>query len=133
MSMVDPTALWGGAALMGLLAACWSKVKLLLARVWSLAFVTVTVHGDAARALQAMCWTTLRRSPFGRRSYGSDPDHVRPRGGYQVVGYERAGTDRFFFWRGGRRLPLGTPPQRRGTAAGEAAPPPNTGQIQLTF
>jgi hypothetical protein len=94
----------GGAALLGLLAACWSQIRMLFWRVLGRVIVRVRVEGEAGQALMYYCWRHFKRSPFGERRYSAFPSFVRPTGRVLTVGYEHVGSDPIVFWRGWRPL-----------------------------
>lgn len=93
-----------GGALLGVVAACWSRLKLLLSRFLSLFIVRARLDGELGNALATYCWHHFRRSPFGERRYDSSKHYVRPVERYQTVGYEIVGTDPVVFWIGWRPL-----------------------------
>jgi len=96
----------GGAALVGVLAAFWNKIKVLTWRLANLLIVRARVEGDVGTALGYYCWSELKRSPFGEKRYCSINEFVQPVDRYQVVGYESVGTDPIIFWRGWRPILL---------------------------
>ena len=97
------------AALIGILTACWAKIKMFLSRLWSIVIVSVKIEGTAATAVKAYCWKHFKRSPFGERVYGSDNAWVRPISRLQQIGYEKMGSDPIIFWKGWRPMLVGVP------------------------
>lgn len=95
------------AALIGIITAAWSKIKVLLARAWSVFFVKVTVSGYLAVAIKAYCWQNFRRSPFGTKRFLSATYWVRPIHKPLVVAYEALSTDPILFWNGFKAILLG--------------------------
>lgn len=112
-----PEKLLGGAFAVGLLAACWSRIKFFSHRLLSLLIVHVRVEEDAGNAVRFWCWTNLARTPFGDRRYCAFTDYVRPVKRYQVIGYETVGTDPIVFWRGWRPLLVGLKSQGENSAS----------------
>lgn len=101
-------ALFGGAAIGGLLVALWSRLRGILNRFISMFIVTVKVEHEMAPALSLYCWENLKRSPFGNRSYSTEREYVRPKKRRQIVGYESIGKDAVVFWKGWRPLFVGS-------------------------
>lgn len=91
----------GGFAI-GLVAAFWSKLKLVAARLTSYMVVRFEVEDAASRAVMAYAWQNYRRSPYGRRRYKSFGDFVRPARRYENIGYEAVGDAPTVFWCGWR-------------------------------
>lgn len=98
----------GGAAIFGVLAASWAKIKWALSRISSLFIVRLQLERELARAIALYCWRRMRRSPFGSRRYSSFYEYVRPIHRNQVVAFETIGQDPIVFWRGIFPLLLGT-------------------------
>lgn len=90
--------LWGGTALAAGFVAGWNYIKSFASRILSLFVVSIDVHGGFQSALPAYCWKHFKRSPFGRRSYGSMTAFVRPSRRYQFIGYELLGRQSILFW-----------------------------------
>jgi hypothetical protein len=101
-----PAALMGGGLFIGIVAAFWSRIRLLAARVISFAIVSVRVEDGISRALVGLCWdpSRFRRSKYGDRLFSSRPDFVIPTGRVQEVGYEEPGGSPLVFWYGWRPL-----------------------------
>lgn len=91
-----------GGLLIGVLAACWSYVKLLLWRICSLFVVRVRLEGEMARSFAYLCWHKFSRSPFGEYTYRAKTEFVKPAKRSLVVGFEVVGTDPVIFWRNWR-------------------------------
>jgi chaperone BCS1 len=99
---MDPTILLTGGLTLGvvagLVAALWSKIKLLAARIGSALVVTAHVEDEAGRVLVAHLLSTLTRSPYGRKRYRSIETHVRPEGRRLTVAFETLGTAPLVLW-----------------------------------
>lgn len=104
--MTNATEWLGGAAMLGVLAACWGRIKSLAWRAASLLIVRVRIEDDAGVAVAYRCWSEFRRSPFGERRYGAFTDFVRPMDRYQAIGFEQPGADALLFWHRWRPLLL---------------------------
>lgn len=89
----------GGAAILGILAACWSRLKILTWRIANLLIVKVRLEGDVGNALACLCWNEFKRSPLGEKRFNSTNDFVQTVGRYQVIGYELVGMDPQVFWK----------------------------------
>lgn len=89
-----------GASVVGVLAAAWGQIKWVLGRMVSLVIVRVTVHDQLQFAMALYCWKNFRQSIFGRRSYSSCFEYVRPIRREQVVAFEFIGQDSTIFWKG---------------------------------
>jgi hypothetical protein len=122
-------AMLGSAIILGLATAAWGKIKQILARAASLFIVSASVQGGAAAAVQAKCWSEFRRSPFGSRRYESCQSWVRPLARFQVVGFEKLGTDPVLFWNGLRPILLSVE-SSTDDAGGQSS---QEGRLQITF
>lgn len=100
LQMNSVNGLFGGAALIGIVATCWERVKTLLYRFTSMLIVSSRVEGMAANALGTHFWKGHKRSPFGERCYSSRQVFVRPLSRWAQVGYEFFGPDPVIFWKG---------------------------------
>ncbi|CAN5184934.1 hypothetical protein BH10PLA2_BH10PLA2_19030 [soil metagenome] len=91
----------GGAAL-GVIAACWERIKGALWRVASLFIQRIEIEDDAAHdALVSYLVMHFRRSRFYDHIYGSDHAFQR-NGSYGLVPYEHFGLRNMVFWNGWR-------------------------------
>lgn len=108
-ALIGGGMLFGGAAVTGLIVACWSKIKMLLSRMVSYVFVTVSLESELSIAISLYCWENLKRSPFGNRTYDADRTHVRPLRRRQVIAFETIGKEPVVFWKGWRPIFLGQP------------------------
>jgi hypothetical protein len=115
----------------GLLASVWGKIKLLLARLWSVVFVTVSVNGALSTAMKSYAWSNFKRSPFGMRRYNSERAWVRPIKRLQQVAYESLGVDPILFWHGWKPLLMSTVPMKDPASGVDNTPSPF--EIRLTF
>jgi ATPase family associated with various cellular activities (AAA) len=98
--------LFGGALLVGLLAAFWGKVKLLLSKLASLMIVSAHVRDETMFAVRLYLRQNFKASRFGTRSFFSMNLFIRPHHEYGVVGVEDLGQDPIIFWQGFRFLTL---------------------------
>jgi GTPase SAR1 family protein len=105
---------WGSAAAIGITTALWNKARLLLSRLMSFVFVTVTFESSAAQKVQSFCWATYRRSRFGSSRFNTALERVRKFSRYQWIGFEVIGNDPVVFWRGWRPLIVGKTPSNGG-------------------
>ena len=94
----------GGAALVGVLAAFWQKIKLLSWRLVNLLIVRARLEDQTARAVAYYCWSEMRRTPFGEKHFKGANDFVQPLDRYQILAYETIGWDPLIFWQGWRPL-----------------------------
>jgi len=101
------TSLFGGAAIIGVLAAFWQKIRNVIHRLLSVFIVSIEVEGFMAKSIKMYCWDNLKRSPFGDRSYSSKNEYVKPVSRFQAIGYEEIGKDPIIFWNGLKPLLLG--------------------------
>jgi hypothetical protein len=122
-------AMLGSAIILGLTTAAWGRVKQILARAASILIVSASVQGGAAAAVQAKCWSEFRRSPFGSRRYESCQSWVRPLARFQVVGFEKLGTDPVLFWKGLRPIFLSL----EASADEAGGQSPQEGRLQIAF
>lgn len=106
---------FGGAALAGILAAGWQRIKSLLAWVVSLMVVRVDLEESLGPALSRYCWTHMSRSPFGPRRYRAAGCYVHPQRMHLEVGFERMSQDNILFWSRWRPLLLGFYTQVQGS------------------
>jgi hypothetical protein len=97
---MNPMNLLAGGALVGLLAACWDKVKALTWKLVSLFIQQVEIPSEAAHhALVSFLIEHYRRSRFYDRLYGATYEHHRD-GRYGLVPYELFGSRSVVFWNG---------------------------------
>ncbi len=87
-----------GAAIFGVIAASWDKLRWMIGRLFSVFVVHVCLEKDLARAISLHCWKNMRRSPFGMRRYSCFHEFVRPVRKNQVVAFETIGKDPIMFW-----------------------------------
>ncbi len=91
----------GGAAL-GVIAACWDRIKGALWRIASLFIQRVEIEDDSSHdALVAYLVTHFRRSRFYDHVYGCDHAFLC-NGRYVLVPYEHYGLRNMVFWNGWR-------------------------------
>jgi DNA polymerase III delta prime subunit len=89
----------GGAAV-GVLAACWSKIKDFLWRIISLLIAQIEIDSESAHdALIAYLVANYPRSRLYDRVYGATREHHR-NGRYGLVPYELFGLRTVVFWNG---------------------------------
>lgn len=97
----------GSAAIIGVLAAFWSRVKTLSWRVVNLFIARARLEGSVSNAVIYYCWSEMKHSPFGEKRYDSVIDFIQLKGHYQTIGFEIVGYDSMFFWKGWKFLTLG--------------------------
>lgn len=99
-------AVFGGTVLAGaaiaLVAACWSKIKLLALRAVGLLVVRARVEGNAGEALVGYLWRRCKFSRLGLRRFGSSALFVRPTAAIMDVGFETVGEEPLVCWLGWR-------------------------------
>lgn len=127
--MVVPS-LFTGAALIGVTTAMWSRLKMLLNRIWSVFFVTVHLNGNIVKAVKIYAWKNCQRSPFGTRKYSGLFVWIRPLKKMQHICFEMLSEDPILFWKGKIPLLLGTPQAKSsdGQLAGDG-----DDKVTLTF
>jgi len=103
---MDSSVLLAGGFVAGIVAALWSRVKMLAGRLASFFVVTVRIEDTAARAVSHLLWTRFRRSPFGGRRYGALSEYVRSRGRHEQIAWEAPGSEPLVFWSGWRPVLL---------------------------
>ncbi len=101
-------ALFNGAlisgAVVGLIAAFWTKFKALLWRFVSFFVVRFTVEDEAAPAVARWLWKHGKRSRFGEKSYSGAGLFVKPADRHLLVAWEKIGMDAAVFWIGRRPI-----------------------------
>lgn len=112
--MIDTNILLATGAITALVAATWSKLKLLVSRVVSFGIVSVRLEGSAARAMANLFWHEFRRSPFGSRRYTGDVEFVRSRKRREQVAFELISSQPLVFWRGRRPIVLSASSSKEG-------------------
>lgn len=103
---MDGGTIFGGLGLAGIVAACWGHVRMLLAKVSSLAFVRVRVEGHLVPAVTRYAWRHFKRSPWGLLSFSADERFVKPTKRCQLVAFECPSNEPLVFWRGWRPVLL---------------------------
>lgn len=96
--------LFGGAVVVGMLAAFWQKIKSLGNRVSSYLIVNARLEVDVGEAVEHYCLINFKKSPFGNRRYVSYPDFVKSIERFQSIACEIAGTSGMLFWDGYKPL-----------------------------
>jgi hypothetical protein len=106
----------GGAAL-GVVAACWERIKGALWKIVSFFIQRVEIEEDSAHdALVAYLVTHFRRSRFYDHIYGSD--HAMQRdGSFGLVPYEHFGLRNMVFWNGWRPFVFSNVVEKRATTS----------------
>lgn len=129
--MIDFNAnqLLAGGFVVGLVAAFWSKLKGLAARLTSYLVVRFEAEHDVSKAVLFYAWKNFKRSPYGRRRYRSFHEFVRPNRRYESVGFETVGDAPLVFWKGWRPFVLNL---RSGDDKHAAVNLPAGGSYQLT-
>jgi hypothetical protein len=127
--MIVPS-LFTGAALIGVATAMWSRLKMLLNRIWSVFFVTVHLNGNVVNAVKIYAWKNCRRSPFGTRKYSGKFVWIRPVRKMQNVCYEVLPDDPILFWKGKIPLLLGTLQTKNSPTSVDAE---ESDKVTLTF
>ena len=113
----------GGAAILGVLAGAWNKIKELANRFSSLFIVRAVIHGTTATAIAAYCWSHCRRSPFGDRTYDTMHTYIRPKDMYDYVAMETIGESSILFWHDRKPIWCGIKSQGNGNSAPEDEKP----------
>jgi len=99
---MNPMNFLAGGAILGMLAACWDKIKAVSWKVISLFIQQVEIPSEAAHhAVVAHLIRHYRRSRFYDRMYGASYEHQRD-GRYGLVPYELFGSRSVVFWSGWR-------------------------------
>jgi hypothetical protein len=98
--------LFGGAVVIGFLAAFWTRIKALAHRAMSLLVVRARIERESGLAVTQFCWTRMKRSPFGDRRFSSIRIYVQPLERVMSVAFEMVGTDPAVFWLGWRPVVL---------------------------
>lgn len=97
---MNPMNWVAGGALLGLLAACWDKIKAAAWKLISLFIQQVEIPAEAAHhAVVSHLIKHYRRSRFYDRMYGATYEHQRD-GRYGLVPYELFGSRSVVFWKG---------------------------------
>lgn len=91
---------FSGAALLGVLAASWTRIKLLSWRIFNLLIARARLDGYAEHALCYYLWTEAKRTPFGEKRISGVSEFVQPLDRYQMIGFEKIGRDPQIFWLG---------------------------------
>lgn len=86
--MATGMELFTGASIIGLLAAGWKKIQVLLFKLYSLVFVNVDITGVAATGLIGLCNSKFKRLRWGKLVYNSDRHYVKPVDKQIGVAYE---------------------------------------------
>jgi hypothetical protein len=89
-------------ALIGFVAAFWSKLKSLAWKLASLVVVRFTVENETAGAVAQYLWRNSQRSRFGERAYDGAGLFVRPKDRRMLVAWEKIGNDPSVYWIGWR-------------------------------
>jgi ATPase family associated with various cellular activities (AAA) len=90
---------WAGAAAgAGLVATCWSYIKLGAQRLVDLLICRVEVDSYVGMALIVYLWRSARRSPFGLRSYSGWDTYVQKLHRRQLVAFENMSSDPALIW-----------------------------------
>src|SRR5262249_44828855 len=97
---MDIWNLLAGGALVGLVAACWTRIKEITWRFVSLFIRRIEIDSQPAHdALVAYLIPTYRRSRLYDQVYGAVREHHRD-GRYGLVPYELFGLRSLVFWNG---------------------------------
>lgn len=84
----------------GLVAAAWSRLKIVGWRILSLGVSRMIVEYQASAALGFWIWRNGRRGRFGERFFGGSGEFIRTQERRLVVGWEQVGNDTAIFWFG---------------------------------
>lgn len=126
--MIDPSTFLAGGFVVGLVAAFWTKLKGLVARLMSYAIVTITIEDVPANAVTRYCRTNFTKSPYGARRFIGSVTYVRPQQRRLAVAFETLGLDATLFWNRWRPISLRRKSQDRNMyTLGNAVP------LEVTF
>lgn len=108
-----------GAALLGVLAATWNKVKFVVTRLVSMFVVNLQINGDAAVGFLIMVRSDFRKSPYGPQTFTSKFRYIRPFKKYMEVACEQIyGNEPAMFWQGWKPMMVSkTPTEKEPDAA----------------
>lgn len=102
--MIETKTMFGGAAVVGILAAGWDKLKLYLSKLYSLIFVCIQTEGSLSLALTELLMKEFKCSPVGKKKYSGINEYVRPIERAQLVGFEQIPEEPTIWWRGFRPI-----------------------------
>lgn len=114
--VLNPTALWGSAALVGLAAALWRQLRTVGRRLLSLAIVRVRIEDGCSPLALAVLGQLWKRTPptrRGDREYRGYFEHIRSLGMNRLIALEIIGRDPMVFWRGWWPILVTLGPQSR--------------------
>ncbi len=100
MNTLSFTSIAGIGAIVAVITAGWSYVRMAASWLSDLVICRTVVSDEAAEAVMAYCWHRGRRSPFGMKAYGGNMSWVQPVKRIQLVGFETISSDPALFWFG---------------------------------
>jgi len=98
------TNVLGGAAIIGVIAAGWEKLKALFHRFYSVFVITMTVEDQAGYAMAMYLTHQFKRSRIGDVDITGYNEYVRPKQRNQLIALQRISQKATTWWKGGRWL-----------------------------
>lgn len=93
-----------GGVLIGVVTSCWTKLKALLWRIFSLLISQIEIKDDeTAKSILTYLLEHYKPSRFYDKTYGAAHEHKRD-GRFGMIPYEFFGGKNIWFWRGWRFL-----------------------------
>jgi len=101
----SPTTLFGGAAVIGLLAGVWDYIKLYFSKIMSLVIVVYeSENQELNTALSIYFHKHFKCSSFGIKLYSAKHEYIRPKQRNQIVAYEKLPEEPTIWWKGKRPI-----------------------------
>jgi hypothetical protein len=102
--------LLGSAAILGVIAASWQKIKMLWWRIMNLFVVNLRLDGDLAEGFLILAQQDMYRSPYGERYFGCVGRFVQPLSRVSNVAYERFNSgEAVLYWQGWKPMLVQNP------------------------
>jgi hypothetical protein len=128
---MDLSHLLAGGAILGVVTACWARIKMICWRIVNVFIQQIEIHDELAQtALVDHLVKNYRRSTTYDKIYGAANEHTVD-GKYGLIPFEVIGKRSIIFWQGWFPFfyAMGAKPQQ---AAGNAAPANNQGGALCT-
>ncbi len=100
----DPSNIFGGAAIFGVIIGFWSYVKMYLFKFYSLFVIKIILTDQVSIAMTTYLQAEFKCSPIGGKNYTGYNDYIRPLNRNQLVAFENIPSEPTIWWKNKKPL-----------------------------